>query len=137
MVDRGASLELGKSGGRPPEADEIKDSDNVVDDNPRETIINYGNQDIEKIGICKGISTGQKRPATYPTQLKIMVSPIRIRVLPLAKVLQMRCTRSGSVTAETVTPPDSPATSIYITSTSPSAQCLAMVCKPVKKIPLR
>jgi hypothetical protein len=36
-----------------------------------------------------------------------------------------------------VTPPDSPATSIYITSTSPGAQCFAMVCKPVKKIPLR
>jgi hypothetical protein len=28
-------------------------------------------------------------------------------------------------------------TSIYITSTSPSAQCSAMVCKPVKKIPLK
>jgi hypothetical protein len=28
-------------------------------------------------------------------------------------------------------------TSIYITSTSPSAQCSAKVCKPVKKISLR
>src|SRR5215213_7647950 len=66
-----------------------------------------------------------------------MVSPVRIRVPPLTKVLQMRCTGSVSVTAETVTPPDSPAKSIYITSTSPGAQCSAMVCKPGRRNLLR
>jgi hypothetical protein len=57
-------------------------------------------------------TTGRAR--TQVRRLKIMVSPVRIRVPPLTKVLHMRCTGSGSVTAETVTPPDSPATSIYI-----------------------
>jgi hypothetical protein len=81
------------------------------------------------------VTTG--RPRTQVRPLKIMVSPVRIRVPPLTKVLQMRCTGSGSVTAETVTPPNSRATSIYITSTSPSAQCLAMVCKSGKGNRLR
>jgi hypothetical protein len=80
-------------------------------------------------------TTGRAR--TQVRRLKIMVSPVRIRVPPLTKVLHMRCTGSGSVTAETVTPPDSPATSIYITSTSPSAQCLAIVCKSGKGNRLR
>src|SRR5215213_11379609 len=79
------------------------------------------------------------RQATHEDwhEAETVVSPVRIRVPPLTKVLQMRCTGSGSVTAETVTPPDSSATSIYITSTSPGEQCHAMVCKPGKRNRLR
>ena len=39
----------------------------------------------------------------------------------------------GQETAEPALQVLAPHTSIYITSTSPSAQCSAMVCKPVKK----
>ena len=67
--------------------------------------------------ICKSADLVNtiERVRTQGWRLEIMVSPVRIRVPPLTKVLQMRYTGSGSVSAETVTPPDSTATSIYIT----------------------
>jgi hypothetical protein len=69
-----------------------------------------------------------RRPASYRQA---------IQQLLCLYVHPRRCTWSVSSTAETRMPRDGATTSIYITSTSPSAQCSAIVSKPGKKIPLR